>query len=82
MLCRIGRRTGFAPFSSKPANAKTFVRPAASGSAGAHSVAGFVTSWAGYDNGNLPVRHYDGSRRRLALAGFAASGLSRTSFTA
>ncbi|WP_124627116.1 hypothetical protein [Burkholderia sp. Bp9012] len=39
----------------------------------AHRVAGFVTMWAGYDNGKPPARHYDGPRRRLALAGFAAA---------
>ncbi|MGU7840000.1 hypothetical protein ACV22V_11085 [Burkholderia sp. AW33-5] len=39
----------------------------------AHCVAGFVTMWAGYDNGKPSARHYDGSRRRLALAGFAAA---------
>ncbi|WP_155624428.1 hypothetical protein [Burkholderia diffusa] len=39
----------------------------------ARRVAGFVTMWAGYDNGKPPARHYDGSRRRLALAAFAAA---------
>ncbi|WP_175922972.1 hypothetical protein [Burkholderia latens] len=39
----------------------------------AYPVADFVTIWAGYDTGNRPVRHYDGPRRRQALAGFAAA---------
>ncbi|CAG9209720.1 hypothetical protein BVI2075_480003 [Burkholderia vietnamiensis] len=42
-------------------------------SACAHRVAGFVTIWAGYDSGKRPRRHYDGPRRRLVLAGFAAA---------
>jgi hypothetical protein len=37
-------------------------------------VAGFVTSWAGYDNENRPRRRYDGVRHRVDLAGFAVSG--------
>jgi hypothetical protein len=58
--------------SSKPAHAKRFSgRPFPA--APAHPVAGFVTSWAEYDNGNPPPRHYDGPRRCPALAGFAAA---------
>ncbi|MBR7964122.1 hypothetical protein KDW41_27290 [Burkholderia vietnamiensis] len=60
------------PHSPKPVTAKPAAGRAFGGSP-AHLVADFVTIWAGYDNGNRPVRHYDGLRRRLALAGFAAA---------